>query len=148
MFLVNRNILQQPTLYLSLYLKKHKLEYYELLTNVREKNDFNRWFEFFLTGIVLVSKQIIDTTKKILALKDEFSSIVKSDNEHKLLEFLFISPAINISIVKNELDVSKATANKIVNDFVQKGILIQTNTMQRYKQFLFKKYMDIIDADL
>lgn len=140
--------MQQPTLYLSLYLKKHKLEYYELLTNVREKNDFNRWFEFFLTGIVLVSKQIIDTTKKILALKDEFSSIVKSDNEHKLLEFLFISPAINISIVKNELDVSKATANKIVNDFVQKGILIQTNTMQRYKQFLFKKYMDIIDADL
>ena len=115
---------------------------------MREKNDFNRWFEFFLTGIVLVSKQIIDTTKKILALKDEFSSIVKSDNEHKLLEFLFISPAINISIVKNELDVSKATANKIVNDFVQKGILIQTNTMQRYKQFLFKKYMDIIDADL
>ena len=78
----------------------------------------------------------------------EFSSIVKSDNEHKLLEFLFISPAINISIVKNELDVSKATANKIVNDFVQKGILIQTNTMQRYKQFLFKKYMGIIDADL
>lgn len=148
LFLVNRNILQQPTLYLSLYLKKHKVEYYELLTNVREKNDFIVWFEFFLTGIVLVSKQIIDTTKKILALRDELSLIVKSDNEHKLLEFLFVSPAINITTVKDKLGVSKATANKIVNDFVQKGILKQTNAMQRYKQFIFKKYMDIIEAEL
>ncbi len=148
LFLVNRNILQQPTLYLSLYLKKHKIEYYELLTNVREKNDFNKWFDFFLTGITLVSKQIISTTKNILSLKDELSSFVKSDNEHKLLELLFISPALNISMVKEKLVISKATANKLVNEFVQRGILIQTNSTQRYKQFLFKKYMDIIEAEL
>lgn len=148
LFLVNRNILQQPTLYLSLYLKKHKTQYYELLTNVRENDEFNRWFEFFLRGIVLVSKQIIETSKRILALKDDLSLVVKSDNEHKLLDYLFISPAINVAVVRDKLDVSKATANKIVNDFVQKGILVQTNTMQRYKQFLFKKYMDIIEADL
>ena len=148
LFLVHRQILQQPTLYLSLYLKKHKIQYYELLTNVRENNDFNRWFEFFLTGIILVSKQIMSTTKKILALKDEFANVVKSDNEHKLLELLFVKPALNISLVQTELSVSKATANKLVNDFVQYGILVQTNYSQRYKQFLFKKYMSIIEAEL
>ncbi len=148
LFLVHRNILQQPTLYLSLYLKKHKTLYYQTLTNVRKYNNFNEWFDFFLTGIILVCKQIIETTKKILSLKDELLPIVKSDNEHKLLDFLFISPALNISQVGAELNISKVTANKIVNDFVSKGILIQTNNTQRYKQFLFKKYMDIIAADL
>ena len=148
LFLVNRNILQQPTLYLSLYLKKHKQEYYGLLTGVREKNDFNGWFDFFLTGIVLVSKQIIETTKKILALKEELLTKVKSDNEHKLLELIFRNPTLNISVVKDELGISKATANKLVNEFVKKGILAQTNTSQRYKQFLFKEYMDIIESEL
>ena len=148
LFLVNRNILQQPTLYLSLYLKKHKQEYYGLLTDVREKNDFIGWFDFFLTGIVLVSKQIIETTKKILALKEELLTKVKSDNEHKLLELIFRNPTLNISVVKDELGISKATANKLVNEFVKKGILAQTNTSQRYKQFLFKEYMDIIELNL
>ena len=148
LFLVNRNILQQPTLYLSLYLKKHKTEYYELLTAVREKNDFNKWIEFFLKGITLVSKQIIDTTKRITALKEKLTEIVKSDNEHKLLDLLFVNPTLTISEVQNRLGISKATANKIVNDFVQREILIQTNKGQRYKQFLFKQYMDIIEADL
>ena len=148
LFLVNRNILQQPTLYLSLYLKKHKQEYYGLLTDVREKNDFIGWFDFFLTGIVLVSKQIIETTKKILALKEELLTKVKSDNEHKLLELIFRNPTLNISVVKDELGISKATANKLVNEFVKKGILAQTNTSQRYKQFLFKEYMDIIESEL
>lgn len=148
LFLVNRNILQKPTLYLSLYLKKHKLEYYDLLTNVRQNNDFNRWFDFFLTGITIVSRQIIATTKKILALKEELASVVKSEKEHKLLDFIFIRPALNISVVENELGVSKATANKIVKEFVNKNILIQLNTTQRYKQFIFKKYMDLIEEEL
>lgn len=148
LFLINENILKQPTLYLSLYLKKHKSEYYDLLTAVRQKDDFNQWLDFFLTGIILVSRQIMETTKNILALKEELFGAVKSDNEHRLLDFLFISPAINISSVKEQLNISKATANKLVNDFVHKGILVQTNDMQRYKRFLFKKYMDIIEAEL
>ena len=61
---------------------------------------------------------------------------------------LFVNPTLIISEVQNKLDVSKATANKIVNNLVQREILIQTNKGQRYKQFLFKQYMDIIEADL
>lgn len=148
LFLVNRKILQQPTLYLSLYLKKHKQDYYRLLTNVREKNDFNEWFKFFLQGIILVSKQIIVTTKKIMALKDELTQQIKTENEFKLLDLIFIRPALNISEVKQRLNVSTATASKLVKEFEQKNILVQTNNMQRYREFLFKKYTDIIEEEL
>lgn len=147
LFLINRNILHQPTLYLSLYLKKHKQEYYQKLTDVRLKNNFNDWLVFFLQGIVLVSKQIIDTTKKIIALKENLISLIKNDNEYRLLDMLFVNPTLNISTVKEQLNISKVTAGKLVNDFESKGILIQTNTMQRYKEFLFKSYVDIIEAD-
>jgi len=148
LFLINRDILQQPTLYLSLYLKKHKQDYYQALTNVRENNEINEWIRFFLQGIILVSKQIINTTKNIMALKDDLFATVHSDNEHKLLDMLFIRPALNISAVEKQLNISKATAGKLVKDFEKKGILVQTNSTQRYKEFLFKKYIDIIEAEL
>ena len=64
--------------------------------------------------------RIIDTTKRITALKEKLTGIVKSDNEHKLLDWLFVNPTLTISEVQNKLDISKATANKIVNDFVQR----------------------------
>lgn len=57
-------------------------------------------------------------------------------------------PALNISEVKQRLNVSTATASKLIKEFEQKNILVQTNNMQRYREFLFKKYMDIIEEEL
>ncbi len=148
LYLAHRKILDYPTLYLSLYLKKHKTEYYELLTNVREKNDFNGWLSFFLTGIVQVCKQIKDTTTQIMALKVQLHPLVKGENEIRLLDLLFVNPTSNMLSVETGLSVSKATANKLVNSFVKKGILVQTNVNQRYKEFIFKQYMDIIESGL
>lgn len=148
LFLVSKNILSQPTLYLSLYLKKHKQEYYTLLTRVRENDDFNAWFLFFLKGIDVVCKQIMTTTIKINALKNELSELLKSENERKLFNFLFVKPTLDILVVEKSLQVSKATANKLVNGFVEKGLLVQINQSKRYKKYLFKKYMDIIEAGL
>ncbi|MFI3242406.1 MAG: Fic family protein [Alphaproteobacteria bacterium] len=148
LFLIHKGILNHPTLYLSLYLKKHKIEYYDLLTNVRENNDYTRWISFFLKGITSVCKQIIETTKKIQKLKDDKLLVVKGDKEHKLLDIVFIRPALDISFVEKELSISKATANKLVNSFVDKKILVQSNKTQRYKKYIFKEYIDIIEAEL
>lgn len=70
LYLINQKIIRNPTLYLSLYLKKHKLEYYELLTNVRENSDYIKWISFFLNGIVTVCQQIMKTTKSIIKLRE------------------------------------------------------------------------------
>lgn len=147
LFLVHKNILTQPTLYLSLYLKVHKQRYYDLLTDIRKNNNIYPWFEFFLDGIVLVCNQIIETTKKITELKDNLGYKLKTENEHKLLNILFVNPTITVSDVQDKVSVSKATANKIVAEFERKDILVQTNVAQRYKQFVFKKYIDLIEAD-
>lgn len=148
LFLIDKNIIEQPTLYLSLYLKKYKSEYYELLTSIRERNQITKWFEFFLKGIITICKQIITITKKIIALKENLSKTINNENEHKLLDLLFQNPTLEINSVVKNLNVSKATANKLVNNFVNKGLLFQINESKRYKRFLFKPYMDIIEADL
>ncbi|MBE6455449.1 MAG: Fic family protein [Alphaproteobacteria bacterium] len=148
LFLISKNILEQPTLYLSLYLKKHKQEYYTLLTKTRENNDFETWILFFLKGIEIVCKQIMQTTTQINSLKNELSHTLKGENEYKLFDFLFVKPTLEISAVEKSLQVSKATANKLVNGFVEKGLLVQTNQTKRYKKYIFKKYMDIIEAGL
>ena len=91
---------------------------------------------------------MMETTKQINSLKNDLSSSLKGENEHKLFDFLFVKPTLDINSVQKSLQISKATANKLVNSFVEKGLLIQTNKTKRYKKFLFKKYMDIIEAGL
>ncbi len=148
LFLIQKNILKHPTLYLSLYLKKHKTKYYDLLTQVRENGDFIQWISFFLTGITKVCTQIINTTTKIQHLKESTLSTLKNDKEYKLLELLFIKPALDITYVEHHLSISKATANKLVKNFTEKQILIQSNTAKRYKKYIFKSYIDILEATL
>ncbi len=55
-YLVSKGILQEPILYLSNFLEKHRTLYYDNPTLVREKNDLNQWFKFFLVGIIETAK--------------------------------------------------------------------------------------------
>lgn len=148
LYLINQKIIRNPTLYLSLYLKKHKLEYYELLTNVRENSDYIKWISFFLNGIVTVCQQIMKTTKSIIKLRENDTKKLKSENEYKLLELLFISPRIEIKTIQTMLDVSAQTANTLTKRFEEKGILKPVNAKQRYRKFIYAAYMNIIEEEL
>ena len=63
-------ILREPILYLSLYLKKNRQQYYDLLTRVRTNGDWEQWLEFFLTGVRQTAEQAFETAKRILHLID------------------------------------------------------------------------------
>lgn len=61
-------ILREPILYLSLYLKKNRQLYYDLLTRVRTKGEWEQWLEFFLTGVKETAEQAFESAKRILHL--------------------------------------------------------------------------------
>ncbi len=148
LFLIDKEILRSPTLYISLYLKKMQNEYYSSLTKVRETADYIQWIRFFLKGVIAVSEQTMTTTKRIIALENRDRSRLKTGNEIKAFEILLKKPVVTIRGMQEELGVTNATANALVKRLESVGILVQTNNKQRYRTYSYKEYLDIIEMGL
>ncbi len=153
LYLVSNNILSKPTLYLSAYFEKHKTVYYENLMRVRTSNDLLQWITFFLVAVTETSKQGIATFKKILALKEDcetrrlVSLGKKLPRAQQLLTYLYKSPRVTASEVGALLEVTPATANAIIQDFVRLSILKETTGGRRNRIFSFTEYMKLFTGE-
>lgn len=146
-WLCQQKILSQPLLYISYYFKKNRQDYYDRLMVVRKTGDWEQWIKFFLRGIAETSEEAISTAKEILSLKKVCEDmIVKSNNNYRqLLDLLFRSPVIDKQEVAERLNVSQPTANRIVEQFCELGILVdQKPESKRYKRYAFTKYLAIL----
>ncbi len=148
LYLIEKKLLNYPTLYLSLYLKEHKHEYYQKLTNVRKNGDYIEWVKFFLQGVIDTSAQIMKTTKNIQNLAEQDKQRLNTKNEYLLLDFLLSQPVVDIKMVEEKLGIANMTANTLVKKFEEKSIMIQTNKNKRYRKYRYNKYTDIINAGL
>lgn len=149
-WLCQQKILSKPLLYLSYYFKIHRSDYYQALMGVRLNGDWEAWIKFFLKGVASVSDEAIESSKAIIQLQQRYSTLINntersSSNHHLLLSALFENPLISKKDVADLLTIAPATAGAIVDSFCELGIL-QDNTpeKQRYKQYLFKEYFNIL----
>jgi Fic family protein len=149
LFLVSNNILSKPTLYLSAYFEKHKALYYDNLMRARTANDVLQWIRFFLVAVTETSKQGIATFKDILALREDIESRrlitlgKKLPRAQQLLRHLYKTPKVTAADVGSLLDVTPATANGFIQDFVKLGILRETTGGKRNRIFTFTEYLDL-----
>ena len=143
LFLIERKMLKKPLLYLSLYFKQHKTEYYDVLTHVRNTGDYERWICFFMQGILQVSNSIGSTTRKILALKEELKHQVK--DSYNLIDCFFENPFVEADKIKEYTNASVGTVYKLLDAFESQGILVQTTTGKRNRVFCFKRYVDLLN---
>ncbi len=109
-FLYKKKLLSSPLFYLSLYFKKHRLEYFERLFAITKENDWEGWIRFFLKGIIEEGRSLIDTALKI---RSHFQQLLKeiklSDKERKYLEYLFSSPIMK----KERWEILKRLCKKL-----------------------------------
>jgi Fic family protein len=148
LYLVSNGLLKKPSLYLSDFIERHKSTYYESLTFVREKNDLSGWIKFFLEAVINTAQSGTQTFQNILALKQEMDSLMvtfgkKAHNASKLLDYLYQRPIISIADIAEPLEISKPTANLLVKEFEEKGILREITGYQRNKLFVFERYLDM-----
>ena len=151
--LCQRKILRQPLLYLSLYLTRHKPEYYERLMAIRDYGDWEGWLKFFLQGVAEVANQATDTARSILQLREEHRDFVSqhirgSVNGLRLLDFLYQQPVVSVGLVTRELAVSNPTANNLVNQFDKAGLLIEMTGRHRNRLFSYGSYLSLFEDDL
>ena len=146
--LIDYQFLGKPVLYISQFFEKNRAIYFHRLQQVRLTNDMESWLKFFLSGVIETSIDSKTTLEKIIDLRKEYEYIIRgfgrqSKLAHKLLLFLFSNPIISVKEVNNELNISFATANILIQKFLNIGILKEITGYSRNRLFMLWKYVDL-----
>jgi Fic family protein len=149
-YLCFAGILARPLLYLSIYLKQHRSEYYQLLQEIRFEGDWESWIKFFLKGIIEVSNGAMMAAREIITLKGKLiEDLVQNNvgglNSVRLLDLLFSRPVITVTDISKTLKISHQPAYDLVDQFLKLGILREITGKKRYKRYLFIDYVGIIE---
>lgn len=143
--LCHRGVLHRPMLYLSHYLKRHRSEYYDRLTAVREVGDWEGWVRFFLTGVAETADEATSTARAIVRLREEHRQVAGEEglglNGLRLIDSLFERPLTNVNLVRSHLEVSFVTANKLIERFHTLGLLEEVTGGRRNRVFRYTPYL-------
>jgi Fic family protein len=150
LYLVDKEILKQPILYLSDFFERNKTLYYDNLMRVRTNNNLKQWLKFFLVGVIETAKGGVKTFDDILKLKAQSENDIqklgsRSSNLQKIFNYLLKKPIIDVNIIVQITSVSQRTAYHIIEDLEKIGILEEVTGGKRGKVYVFKKYLSLFN---
>lgn len=128
LYLVLKNLIDSPILYLSKYINKTKQEYYRLFNEISQNRNFEDWILYILRGIEITSKETIKLIKSIqeemMNYKEEFKNKLPKIYSKELLESLFYEVYTKISYIEKACSVTRITATSYLNQLENAGLLI------------------------
>ncbi len=144
-------LLSQPLLYLSLFFKQNRAEYYRLLNTVRLEGAWEAWVTFFLEGVSTVADEAAATARDLFVLVNKDRERVlgarnSSVTAARLLELLPRHPMVTIPAIVKLLKTSKPTAAKAVSVLERLGILKETTGRRRDRTYGYSAYMERLRA--
>lgn len=151
LFLIEKQVLNQPLLYLSSYFESDKNLYYDNLTRVRTHNDMLQWIKYFLVGITQTAKQAVQTLSNILELKASTEQLIQSHFGKRvktgllLHNYLLKQPLVSIKTVQEICDLSPKAAGELVVMFVKKQVLKEFTGNFRNRIFIYEPYMNLFN---
>lgn len=149
LYLMEENILTTPALYISYFLKKNRVEYYDRMSEVRRSGNYEQWTEFFLEAIAVSAKDATETVEKLAALHERNATRIaalgrSSENTLALLRYLEASPIIEIKKTAAALGLSYNTVASAVRRLAEMEILRPLNEKGRNRAFAYQEYLDIL----
>jgi Fic family protein len=143
-------VLDEPVLYLSLYLKQNRHVYYDLLQEVRVHGNWEAWLEFFLEGIKQSGKQAVHTISLINRLFQQDKIKIASLGRGRFsceqtLEYMKRLVQVTVPLLASELKMTAPTARRALESMVALGILKEISGKKRDKIYLYRKYLDILE---
>lgn len=149
LLLLHWELLREPVLYLSLFFKRHRSEYYRRLDAVRTDGDYEGWLEYFLEGVEVIADEAVTSTRNLFAMISADRAKVLSAQSvsvtgSKLFEVLPEHPVVTIGKVVELLGTTKPTAAKAVGTLVSAGILVETTGKARDRTFRYEGYLALL----
>lgn len=151
--LCNDGILKAPLLYLSLYLKSNRQEYYHYLQSVRETGDWEAWMQFFLRGVEETANQAAQTAQRIVALFNADHKKIDLSGKSTagvltIHSYLQHHPVTNTRKIKEVCNISLQTVLRSMSTLEEIGIVKEITGKERHKIFVYKEYMDILSEGM
>lgn len=148
LFLVERNILSTPMLYLSAFFEATRSEYYHRLSAVSQDSQWQPWLEYFLNGVARMSEDVLNRTARINELLQnwrEKTAGLKPKVLPDAITLLAENPFWTVKKLAQRLDVAYTTAQRAINVLAENNIVSQTDNAQRDRVYCAREIMDILD---
>jgi Fic family protein len=151
--LVADGVLREPMLYPSLFFKRHRALYYELLNDVRLHGDWERWLEFFAEAIETGASQAVATANALLALvnadRERIASLGRAAGSALAIhQALQRQPITTAGALAKATALTAATVNKSLAHLTRLGIVSELTNRQRGRVFSYRAYVDVLGAEL
>ncbi len=152
LYLLEQKLLSLPVIYISYFLKKNQIEYYDRISEVRRTGNYEQWVIFFLEAVSAAAKDSLETIEQLSALHDKNIALLpktnrKIDNLRILFDYIEKYPIIDIKHTSEQLNVSYNTVSSAVRKLQDLGILKETTNSARNKVFAYSDYLDILKKD-
>jgi len=144
-------LLKAPLLYLSLFFKRHREEYYRRLNLVRLEGDWEGWIDFFLDGITTTSDEAVASARELFALVSaDRASLLAAEaasvSAVRLFEQLPRHPIVTVASAMKLIEASKPTATRAIEALTEVGILVETTGKKRDRSFAYGGYLERLRA--
>jgi Fic family protein len=151
--LIADGVLRTPMLYPSLYFKKHRALYYELLNEVRLQGDWERWLDFFAEGVQVTATQAVNTANAMLALvnadRERIASLGRAATSALAVHMaLQRQPLVTATALVATTGISMATVNKSLAHLEGLGVVREVTSQRRGRVFAYQQYIDGLSAEL
>lgn len=147
-FLVVRERLSEPLLYLSAYLERHRDAYFASLRAFQEQGDAIPWIDLFLTAIATEATDAVSRAARIVALRDRYTEIAASlgtPNALALVDLICENPVLTTRSIEQRLDVSRPTALRLLRRMEERGILSERQRGSRgQRRYVALELLDIV----
>ena len=149
LYLCVHGITRQPLLYLSLYLKQHRADYYRLLQEVREHGAWEVWLDFFLTAVAEVANAAFDAATRIVSLFETDRSAITSTSARpgsalQLHDVLQRAPYATAQTLAAKTGLTAPTVNAALVDLQSLGIVTEVTGRRRGRVFAYRRYLSIL----
>ena len=148
LFLIERQILPTPLLYLSAFFEAARREYYDGLRGVSERGEWNEWLEYFLQGVARMSEDALSRAARINSKLIEWQKKVAGDSTNaplRVVELLAANPFITAKGAAEKLGVAFTTAQRAIERLERLGIVKQSGDAKRDRVYCAKALLDILE---
>jgi Fic family protein len=150
LLLCEQKILREPMLYLSLYFKTHRQQYYELLDTVRITGDWEAWLDFFADAVIATASQAVETAQQLVDLSgadsDKIAGLGRAAaSTLQVHRALMEHPIANVGWLASKTGITPATVNKALEHLERLGIVRELTRRKRNRVFSYAEYISILD---
>ena len=150
--LCHAGVLQEPLLYLSLYLKKHRRRYYELLGDIRWNGDWEAWLEFYLEGVRETADDAASLAQRLVALFQEDRGQLqafgrKAGTLLRVHEVMTRQPLVTVKEICQETELTFPPVSSAMEILEEKGIARECTGKERNRVFAYSKYLEYLSEE-